>query len=131
VGHFEREIHGLLLAQAGNDIVISLGLEAWRFHLDGIRARLQLGKIESARIIGLGASPESGFGVDGSRCGAGHDGVARVPNLANDGARGFALPQRLRRKQTNDCPQKKSDVGCPCHESPVQQKAARFSRLGY
>ena len=38
--HFKREIHGLLLAQAGNDVVILLRIEAWGFHSDGIGARL-------------------------------------------------------------------------------------------
>ena len=39
-GHLKREIHGLLLAQARNDVVILPRIEALRFHPNRIGTRL-------------------------------------------------------------------------------------------
>jgi len=47
-----------------------------------------------------------------------YDCVSCVSNLANNGARGFALRQRLHRK-TRHCQHKKSKVRCPGHEYPT------------
>jgi len=48
-----------------------------------------------------------------------HDRTGCVSNFANDGAGGFALRQRFRRKKTSHAQHKESKVSCPRHDFPT------------
>jgi len=81
-GHAKSEIHGLLLAQTRNDIVILPRFETWRFRLDRVSTR------PSAVGSWTGLHHRSWrrasvrCQIGDRHCGAGHDGVGRIPSGA-------------------------------------------------
>ena len=76
--NFEVEADGLLLAEAGEDIVVLLGREASGLDSDGVSAWLQLGKVEAAGFVGCGFSRRAGLATcDRYDC-AGNCGVGCV-----------------------------------------------------
>ncbi len=56
--HSEREVDGLLLPQAGEDIVGLLRLESLRFYSDRVCSRLELREVEAAFSVCPGATPQ-------------------------------------------------------------------------
>ena len=87
----QREINCLLLAEAGKGIVILLRLEAWRFHTNGISARLELGEIEPAVGVGCGATLETGLMVCERHGRAGNSRTGGIRHLPHNSTRGLSL----------------------------------------
>src|ERR1700719_2647552 len=98
--NLESEIDSLLLAQGSGHGVILLWFESFSFHLDRVRTGLQLRKVESARVIGTRAAPQSSLLIRNRNRGAGHSRAACIADLADDRAGSFTLGEgRLLRQE--------------------------------
>ncbi len=107
----------------GDNIVGLLRLESLRFSFDGIRARLELRKIEATRLVRLCRSFQPGLAADDGHRGSRNGRVTRVCDLPQDGAGGFSLCPCKRGQQQNGTrgeksaaqPETQQALGARCH----------------
>src|SRR6202166_5329330 len=114
--NLESEIDSLLLAQGSGYGVVLLWFEAFSFHLDSVRTGLQLRKVESARVIGTRASPQSSLLVRNRHRGTRHRRPACIAHLTDDRAGSFTLGEGcFRQEKMKQLDKNKYQKSCTQH----------------